>query len=153
VALPLAWMLVACTPGTSEPSPTPTPEASSPSASASSAPEAPAAAVLVADGDAAANLPYFRSLAEDVAASGDAVSGRAYIDALVGGGFDKSAMQVTEDMTTVGNPAESIQFSVRWGEECLIGQVGPATGGLVTVVMPGIPEGGCLIGATRPIDW
>ncbi|WP_429978142.1 DUF6993 domain-containing protein [Microbacterium sp. NRRL B-14842] len=31
-------------------------------------------------------------------------------------------MQLTPDQSTVGNPAESIQFSVRWGEEeCLIG--------------------------------
>ena len=43
------------------------------------------------------------------------VAGRAYIDALVAAGFDKAAMQVTPDQTTVGNPAESIQFSVRWG--------------------------------------
>jgi hypothetical protein len=83
----------------------------------------------------------------------DRVSGRAYVDALVAGGFDKSAMQVTADQSTVGNPAESIQFSVRWGEECLVGQVGPATGNPVSVVVEGLPDGGCLLGSTRPIDW
>ena len=68
-------------------------------------------------------------------------------------GFDKAAMQVTRDTSTVGNPAESIQFSVRWGDECLVGQVGPATGDPVTVVVPGLAEGTCLVGETRPIDW
>jgi hypothetical protein len=80
--------------------------------------------------------------------------GRAYIDALVAAGFDRDAMQVTNDQSTVGNPVESLQFSVRWGAtECLIGQVGPSTGQLVTQVMPQLAEGRCLIGATRPIDW
>ena len=65
----------------------------------------------------------------------------------------KGAMQLTPDESTVGNPAESIQFSVRWGQECLIGQVGPATGAPVTVVVPALAEGTCLIGDTRPIDW
>ena len=67
-------------------------------------------------------------------ASPNNVAGRAYIDALVAAGFDKSAMQVTKDKSTVGNPAESIQFSVHWGGDCLVGQVGPATGAPVTVV-------------------
>ena len=62
-------------------------------------------------------------------------------------------MQVTNDTSTVGNPAESIQFAVRWGEECLIGQVGPATGEPVTVVVPVLAEGSCLVGQTRPINW
>ena len=79
--------------------------------------------------------------------------GRAYIDALVAGGFDKAAMQVTRDESTVGNPAESIQFSVLWKGECLIGQVGPATGDPVTVVARALEGGACLVGNTRPIDW
>ena len=62
-------------------------------------------------------------------------------------------MQVTEDMSTVGNPAESIQFSVEWGQECLVGQVGPATGDPFTVVVDVLPGGGCLVGDTRVIDW
>lgn len=86
-------------------------------------------------------------------ASPDRVAGRAYVDALVAAGFDKSAMQVTNDDSTVGNPAESIQFSVRWGDECLVGQVGPATGNPVSVVLPGLADGACLVGVTRPIDW
>jgi hypothetical protein len=110
--------------------------------------------VLVPDGSADDNLPLFTVVAQSVWATDSRGAGRAYIDALVAAGFDREAMQVTQDATTVGNPAESLQFSVRWGEtECLIGQVGPSTGQAVTAVMPQLAEGRCLIGTTRPIDW
>lgn len=105
------------------------------------------------DGAAADNLPLFSSVTAAVWASEGRVAGRAYVDALAAAGFDKAAMQVTDDETTVGNPAESIQFAVRWGDECLVGQVGPATGNPVTVVVPVLAEGTCLVGQTRPIDW
>lgn len=141
-----ALVLAGCT---ADPEPEPDTAISDPTTPV--APEA--AAVLVPEGDAEANLPYFTSIVQNVAAGGESALGRAYVDALVSGGFDKGAMQVTEDESTVGNPAESIQVSVRWGEECLMGQVGPATGAPVTTVMSGLATGGCLVGATRPIDW
>jgi len=111
--------------------------------------------VLVPDGSAAQNLPLFREITEKVWASSQRASGRAYIDALVAAGFDKRAMQVTNDTSTVGNPAESIQFSVYWKNDgkCLVGQVGPATGSPVATVLPGLPGDLCLLGDTRPIDW
>jgi hypothetical protein len=108
----------------------------------------------VPDGTAEENLPLFTSVSDGVWASDQRGAGRAYIDALVAAGFDRAAMQVTQDQSTVGNPAESLQFSVRWGEdECLVGQVGPSTGQLVTAVMPQLAEGRCLVGTTRAIDW
>ena len=114
----------------------------------------PTVPVLVPEGSAADNLPVFAHVVASVWATDDKVRGRAYIDALVAAGFDKSRMQVTRDKTTVGNPAESIQFAVQWdAAECLIGQVGPATGDPVVIVMPALAEGGCLVGDTRPIDW
>jgi hypothetical protein len=155
VAAVLTASLAACTPGDTA-TPTP-PAASSPAAapSASSAPadSEPSAAALVPDGTAADNLPVFAAVTAAVWATDDRGAGRAYVDALVQAGFDRSAMQVTHDRSTVGDPAESIQFSVRWGQECLIGQVGPATGEPVTTVMPVLAEGTCLVGNTRPIDW
>lgn len=105
------------------------------------------------EGTAADNLPLFAAVTASVWASGDHAAGRAYVDALTAAGFDKAAMEVTRDTSTVGNPAESIQFSVRWGDECLVGQVGSATGDPVTVVVPVVAEGTCLVGETRPIDW
>ncbi|MFJ4252693.1 DUF6993 domain-containing protein [Microbacterium sp. NPDC090003] len=129
----------------------PAPTSPSPSPSAT---DAPAEVVFVPDGSADDNLPIFTQTAQGVWDSEQRGEGRAYVDALVGVGFDKAAMQVTNDQSTVGNAAESLQFSVRWGEtECLIGQVGPSTGQLVTQVMPQLAEGRCLIGTTRAIDW
>ena len=147
----LAGLLSACTPDGGPGSPgdptAPPPRAPSPTPAPTADP------VLVPAGTAADNLPLFTAVTETVWASGDRAAGRAYIDALVAAGFDKAAMQVTNDTSTVGNPAESIQFSVRWGEECLVGQVGPATGEPVAVVVPVLAEGTCLVGHTRPIDW
>lgn len=120
----------------------------------SASPSPSAAPTLDPDGTAADNLPLFTAVTRRVQASDDRGHGRAYIDALVDAGFAKERMQVTSDLTTVGRAAESIQFSVAWGdEECLIGQVGPSTGDPVTEVMPQLAEGRCLVGETRTIDW
>lgn len=131
-------------------SPSPT-TGESDAATASPTPTGP---VLVEDGSAADNLPLFAAVTAQVWASDQRGSGRAYIDALIAAGFDRAAMQVTQDQSTVGNAAESLQFSVRWGEaECLVGQVGPSTGEPVTMVLPQLAEGRCLVGSTRAIDW
>nr|WP_246286369.1 hypothetical protein [Microbacterium pseudoresistens] len=142
-----AALLAGCT---GEPDITPS-SAPPPSPTASE----PAAPALVPDGSADDNLPYFQQIVAQVWASDQRVSSRAYVDALTAAGFDRAAMQATYDVSTVDNPAESIQFSVRWGEaECLIGQVGPSTGDQpVTAVMPQLAEGRCLVGNTMPIDW
>jgi hypothetical protein len=152
----VALALAGCSNPQSAVSPPPSStSAPSPSASASASPipTGPAAPTLVPDGTAEDNLPVFTTVTAAVWATPDQVTGRAYIDALVAAGFDKSAMQVTYDQSTVGNPAESIQFSVMWDDDCLVGQVGPSTGAPVTVVVPALGEGTCLVGATRPIDW
>ncbi|UIN32082.1 MULTISPECIES: DUF6993 domain-containing protein [Microbacterium] len=140
-------VLAACTPS---PEPSPTVSVSTPIATTPAPSPAP---TLVPEGSAEDNLPLFTSVVDAVWAGPDQVAGRAYIDALTAAGFDKAAMQVTPDQSTVNNPAESIQFSVRWGDECLIGQVGPATREAVTVVEPILSDGTCLIGRTRAIDW
>lgn len=115
--------------------------------------ETPSGPQLVPDGSAADNLPLFAQVVAAVWESDAAVQGSAYIDALTAAGFDRAAMQVTPDTSTVNRPAESIQFSVAWGGECLVGQIGPSTGEPVTTVLPQADAGLCLLGATRPIDW
>ena len=149
----LVGVLTACSPGAPEATPTPTATPTDGAPSPSATPTTPAEPTLVPDGTADDNLPLFSSVTAAVWATDARVTGRAYIDALTAAGFDKAAMQVTQDLSTVGNPAESIQFSVRWNDQCLIGQVGPATGDPVTVVVPVLAEGNCLVGQTRPIDW
>lgn len=147
VSTALAFVLAACTPGGS---PEPEVDSTAPTPATSTAP----GPEYVAEGTADDNLPLFASVTATVWASDQRGAGRAYIDALVAAGFDRSAMQVTQDATTVGNAVESLQFSVRWGDaECLVGQVGPSTGEPVTAVLPQLAEGRCLVGATRAIDW
>lgn len=150
-ATALAGVLTACAPAA--PPEQPTGSDASASAGPSSEP-APTGPEYIADGSAEDNLPLFSAVTAQVWSSEGRSSGRSYIDALIAAGFDRAAMQVTQDVTTVGNPAESLQFSVRWGTtQCLVGQVGPSTGEPVTVVMPQLAEGRCLVGATRAIDW
>ncbi len=137
----------ACTP---TPTPTPTQTTAAPTATPTPTPTGPA---LVPDGSAEENLPLFAQVVNTVAATDARAQGRAYIDALVAAGFPKAQMQVTNDLTTVGNPADSIQFSVKWAGECLVGQVGPSTPAPTALVLPLVPGDTCLIGQTRPIDW
>ncbi|NYF17119.1 hypothetical protein HDC37_001947 [Microbacterium sp. AK009] len=150
-AAAVVLLLTGCTPDqTPAPPPTPTGSVAEPAPSPDSTPAGPA---LVPDGSAEDNLPFFTQIVRSVWNGDGRGAGRAYVDALVAGGFDRGAMQVTADTSTVGNPAESIQVSVRWGEQCLIGQVGEATGEPVTTVLGALPDGACLLGETRPIDW
>jgi hypothetical protein len=148
IGLPIAlgFVLTACTPAPS-PSPTLTPAA---------APTEPAPTeetiAFHPGGTAEENLPIFAAVTAEVWAASGSSSGSAYIDALTAAGFDKSAMQITQDLTTVGRPVESMQFSVRWDTQCLVGQVGPSTGNPVTMVMDQLAEGRCLVGTTRPIE-
>lgn len=134
------------------PSPAPAPSPSSPAVSATATPT-PTGPALVPDGSADENLPLFTEVMNAVAATDARYQGRAYIDALVAAGFAKADMAVTNDLTTVGNQADSIQFSVRWAGECLVGQVGPSTPTPTALVLPLLPGDLCLIGQTRAIDW
>lgn len=125
-----------------------------PAPSATPTEEAPAApAELVPGGSAEENLPYFDQVNRATLAAAPEARGREFIDGLVAAGFERPAMQVSFDNTTLGKPVDSIQFSVRLGESCLLGQNGPAVGGYVSAVQPILSTGSCLIGGTRPIDW
>ena len=153
-ALAAAGILVLAGCTDAAPTPSPTATSAAPSVAATPTPTpTDTAPVLVPTGSAEDNLPLFASVVDDVAASDQSVEGRAYIDALVAAGFAKDDMEVTRDRTSVGLPADAIQFSVRWGDECLVGQVGPSTPAPTAVVVPLLPGGTCLIGQTRPIDW
>lgn len=151
VAALAAGVLVATLAGcTAEPGPDTA--TGTPSAPPSATPT-PTGPVFVPDGSADDNLPLFTAVMQQVAAGTEATAGRAYVDALVAAGFDKAAMQVTADRTTVDDPVDSLQFAVAWGGDCLVGQVGPSTPQPTAMVLPALPSGGCLIGQTRPIDW
>ena len=60
-------------------------------------------------------------------------------------------MQVTADTTSIGREADTVQFSVLWGDDCLVGQTGAT--GFASEVAPVLGTGTCLVGTTRTIDW
>lgn len=135
-------------------SPAPKPSSTSTTASTPTATQTTAPpAVLLPDGTAEDNKPFFDQVNRATLKANAKAGGRDFIDALVAAGFDKKAMEVTKDETTIGNVAESIQFSVRWGDNCLIGQNGSAVDGYHSTIAPALSTGKCLIGNTRPIDW
>lgn len=141
--------LAACAPGEAAPTAPATPRASS-----TPVPEPTAEpALLIPEGSAAENLPYFDQLAAGVLAADPAAGGEAFVNALVAGGFDKAAMEVGFDRTSVDLAADSVQWSVRFNDGCMIGQFGPASGGYHSIATPVLSTGTCLIGTTRPIDW
>jgi len=141
----LGLLVTGCTQSapTSTPTPTETPSATE---------TAPAAPALLPEGTAADNLPYFDAVNAATLAADPAAGGQAIIDGLVAAGFPKAEMEVSYDTTSIGDPADSIQFSIRWQGSCILGQNGPATGYHSSVVSL-LDTGRCLIGATRPIDW
>lgn len=145
VVLAAALALAGCT---ASPSPTPS---STASASASDAPAVPAE--LKPDGSAEENLPFFDQVNRATVSAKPEAVGKDLIDGLVAAGFDKSAMQVSEDKTTLGRPVDAIEFAVLWKDQCLVGQFGPTVDGYHSTVQPKLDNGGCLIGKTRAIDW
>ncbi|MBM7830311.1 hypothetical protein JOE59_001016 [Agromyces cerinus] len=133
--------------------PGPTPPATgrpTPSAPGTAAPTAPE---FRPELSATENLPYFDWVNSGVVAANASAGGRDFIDALVAAGFDKAQMQVTADTTTIGEAADSVQFSVLFQGECLVGQYGPKSDGYHGAVRPPLGTGACLVGQTRPIDW
>lgn len=144
----LALALAGCTPA----APSASPSTSKPTATATSTPGA-AAPKLVPGGTADENLPFFDSVNKATLAANPDAKGRDFIDALVAAGFSKTDMQLTVDTTTIGLKANSIQFSVKLGESCLIGQNGADAGGYNSMTTPVLSTGACLIGQTRAIDW
>ncbi|WP_022887902.1 DUF6993 domain-containing protein [Agromyces italicus] len=134
--------------------PGPSPSASGgPSATESAAPTPSAPPTLRPELSASENLAFFDSVNTAVVAANAEAGGRDFIDALVAAGFDKTAMEVTADRTTIDLDADSVQFAVLFQDECLIGQYGPKSGGYHGAVRPALGTGDCLVGETRPIDW
>jgi hypothetical protein len=124
-------------------------------ATATATPTPPEAAPLqlTPDAPAADNLAYFDSVVTQTLAAEANPLGRTVIDALAGAGFDKAHMEVTADSTTEGKPVDSIQFSVLFNGECIVGQNGPSSGGYHSAVKSMLGSGTCLVGATPQIDW
>lgn len=153
IACAAALALVGCTSPEPEPAPVATAEPTPRPVPSTIAPPENVELILRPELSAAENLTFFDTVNREVIAADPDAGGRAFIDALTAAGFDRAGMQVTDDATTLGERADSIQFAVGFGPDCLIGQYGPKSGGYQSAVRPALGTGGCLVGATRPIDW
>ncbi|GAA0956621.1 DUF6993 domain-containing protein [Frigoribacterium faeni] len=133
--------VVACTSTT----PTPAPSTSAPAATSTAAP------ALRDDSPTDEAFTVFDQANRAFLDGGGATDGRSLVDNLVAAGFDKADMQVTSDTTSIGREVDSVQFSVLWGSDCLVGQAGST--GYASQIAPVLGTGLCLIGTTRTIDW
>jgi hypothetical protein len=139
--------LAGCAPERQAPMPVPEPSTSS---SASAKPVAAEVPKMLPGGTALANRGFFDYVNKKLFATNAKPGGKAIIDNLVASGFDKSAMQITPDKTSVLRlDADSIVFSVRIGTDCLIGQIGGH--GYRSTVGPMLSDGVCLAGKTQSI--
>ncbi|WP_150308583.1 DUF6993 domain-containing protein [Planctomonas psychrotolerans] len=111
------------------------------------APESPP--VLVDGGSAVENKPYFDAVSGSLFARTPDAGRGAIIDALTEAGFAPEDLEATDDSTPIGNAVDSLQFAVRIGESCLLGDRG--AGGFVSAVAPVLGTGRCLVGATPDI--
>ena len=139
-----ALLLAGCTAETEPPAPTATTQLE-PSPTRTADPE------FIVNGTAGQNRPYFEFVLEGLLAQNSAPSSAMLVDALASGGFDKSAMEVTADVTPTGIAADSILVAVQVDGQCLIGQVQAAS--LTSQLADALGTGRCLVGRTLSIDW
>lgn len=138
-------VLAGCAPTADTPQPTPSATRTpTPTPTPTEIPE------LVEGGTAGQNRPFVELVIGELLASNPEPASLQIIDTLVAGGFDRAAMQVTEDTTRVGNRADSILFSILIDGECLLGQV--AGGAVATSLGDVLGTGRCLVGRTLSLD-
>ena len=139
----LGAVLAGCGP-TATPTATPKPTHATSTPSATPTPVVPE---LIEGGTAQQNHAFFDKVNNEQIATG-AVSGAAFVDALVAAGFAREDIEVTPDNSNV-TAADSIMFSVRLGHTCLVGQFGNAVG-YASTTGDVLATGTCLIGTPRP---
>ncbi len=139
--------LVGCVP--TEPMPTPT--SSTKSATPTPTPTPTKANKLDPTGTAEENLPFWQELVEGMSTTYGMADGTAMIQTLVDQGFNKADMEVTPNVTAIGERVDSVIFSVRFDGQCFIGQIFPDR--FSATLQPLLGTGKCLVGSTRPIDF
>jgi hypothetical protein len=151
VIVAVSTTLAACVPARDDTTPMPVPAttaSASPSADPSAEPDPDP--TMLPGGTALANRAYFDFVNKRLLSVNSNPSGEAVISNLVSAGFDKAAMEITPDKTSqLRRPSDSIEFSVRVGDSCLVGQF--EANGYASMVGPVLSGGRCLIGKTEPI--
>jgi len=143
----LAAALTGCVQAPVAPTPVPVPTPSGTSSAAAAIP------TYDPTGTAQDNLAYFDKVGHALLDNNPTANaqGETIVDWFVAHGFNKSNMEVTPDKTSIGLAAWNIEFSVKFGNSCLLGQAGNV--GFQSSVLPVLATGKCLIGQTRPITW
>ncbi|WP_427130971.1 DUF6993 domain-containing protein [Pseudarthrobacter sp. S9] len=65
--------------------------------------------------------------------------------ALADAGLPSGAVEVTPSRTPTGLAADAVEAAVRDGRNCVVAQL--RKGSVAVSVLPGLAEGGCLVGA------
>lgn len=109
----------------------------------------------VEGGNADENFPIFVQTLDRVSRDDGVVAGREIVQHFESAGFDRSTMQVSRDRTRMDLDPESMFVSVRFGEDCLVGQLVMNDRSVSAEVMPAVGPSNdiCIIGLTQPIDW
>jgi len=122
----------------------PAPEATIP------APAEPEVPVFVEGGSAEENLPYITWVLGQAGAGVGLFGSLDAVAALEEAGFERSAIEVTSDRTSLELAAESISVSVLVDGDCAIAQW--SGDWLVSSVQPVLGSGTCLLGDTLSLD-
>jgi hypothetical protein len=103
---------------------------------------------FIPDGSADDNRAYFDYVVARHIVDGGAMGSAALAAVLTTAGWTADLVEVTPDATPLGNASDSVSFSVRLGDECLIGQW---NGEYTSVIAPKLASGTCLVGTPRPV--
>lgn len=105
------------------------------------------------NGGAEGNKAYFDQVMTDLIKKEPKAGPKLIVDTLVEAGFDKSAMEVTSDVTPTGLEAAFVIVSVKMPDGmCLLGQRG-MDAEYASLVKEPISTGTCQVGEGIDIDW
>lgn len=103
---------------------------------------------LYPTGTAAQNRAYFDMVNKQLVRKTSYPGGKAVVANLVKAGFDSADIEYTPDKTAIGLDAEAMYFSVKFGDDCLVGEIGHSFGYHSTRA-PVVDGGTCLYGLTE----
>jgi glucose/arabinose dehydrogenase len=112
--------------------------------------EEPVAVAFDPDSNAQTNLPFVDSALAPLVSPPTIPPGEQIVAALVGVGAPIETLQVTPDTTAIGLAVDAVLFSVRLGNECILGQFDDD--GYFSTTAPVLNSGACLIGTTVSLD-
>ena len=120
------------------------------SASPSSGPHGRNVPKLIPTAKPKANLPYFLYIlnAAYESNSGPDTTSEAMASAVASAGFDAGTIQISDNSTALGLNPDAKYVSVIFNGECLVGTWGSSVTSPTAVVLPLLPQGGCLLGGT-----